>query len=386
MSILLDILCYLAAIIFSVITLRALLSLPWAQRLPTMAAMAAKTTTAQLPKVSVIFAARDEAERVETTVRSLLAQTGVDLEIIPVDDRSRDETGPILKKLSAEDARVRPKRVDSLPNGWLGKCHACHLGASSATGEWILFTDADCWLKPDTLARALSVAISEGVQHVTLSPGVAAKSIPAEAWHLAFLISVVDWFARTNKDHPRGYIGAGAFNLVHAETYRKFRGHEPLRLTVLDDVKLGKLVRRSGGRTRAFIGGDDVECHWGVTVRQMVKIMEKNYFAALEYRAAAGLFLGPVVITLWCASLIGPFTGTFAGAAAGIGLFSSIVPAIILARRLRWKLRGAFFTPFIFAALFYSTFKSTVVTLRQGGIQWRDTFYPLDMLRAGNLY
>ena len=106
-------------------------------------------------RCSVIVAARDEEARLEDTVRHLLAQRGVAVEVIVVDDRSQDRTGDILRRLASEDARVQPRRVDVLPDGWLGKCHACHLGASAATGEWILFTDADCWLKPDVIARAL---------------------------------------------------------------------------------------------------------------------------------------------------------------------------------------------------------------------------------------
>jgi hypothetical protein len=84
----------------------------------------------------------------------------------------------------------------------------------------------------------------------------------------------------------------GAFNFVRLAAYRECGGYEALRLTVLDDVKLGLLLRRAGKRTRAFIGGDDVECHWGATAPDMVKVMEKNYFAALEYRTGLALGLG----------------------------------------------------------------------------------------------
>lgn len=77
------------------------------------------------------------------------------MEPIVVDDRSTDRTGEILEQLANEDARLRDLRMDTLPEGWLGKCHACHVGASAARGEWLLFTDADCWSKPDVVLRAL---------------------------------------------------------------------------------------------------------------------------------------------------------------------------------------------------------------------------------------
>ena len=88
---------------------------------------------------------------------------------------------------------------------------------------------------------------------------------------------------------------------------------------------------------------------------------------------------------LWGAALVGPFTRSPAGIAASLGLLSLILPAGILARRLGWSINAAALTPFIFPALFYAIFNSTVVTLRQGGVRWRETFYPLDTLRAGTV-
>src|SRR6185436_11101474 len=158
------------------------------------------------------------------------------------------------------------------------------VGASVATGDWILFTDADCWLKPDVIARALHVAERDGADHVTLVSGLAAGSVGLKASHLMFLISLANWFSGVNRDRPKSFLGIGAFNLVRAAAYRQCGGYEALRLTVLDDVKLGLLLRRAGKRTRAFIGGDDVECHWGTTAWGTVKIMEKNYFATVDYR------------------------------------------------------------------------------------------------------
>ena len=94
-------------------------SLKWAQRLPPFPTE--RNGDQPIPRCSVVLAARDEGARVEQTIRCLLAQEGVELEIIPVDDRSRDNTSQILKDLSAEDPRVKPKRVDVLPENWLGK-------------------------------------------------------------------------------------------------------------------------------------------------------------------------------------------------------------------------------------------------------------------------
>ena len=108
------------------------------------------------PRVSVVVAARDEERRIERSIGRLLGQEGVELELIVVDDRSTDATTTILRRLEAENPLLRVLRVDTLPDGWLGKPHACHVGAGRSRGEWILFTDADVSLtSEDLLARCV---------------------------------------------------------------------------------------------------------------------------------------------------------------------------------------------------------------------------------------
>jgi glycosyltransferase involved in cell wall biosynthesis len=344
------------------------------------------TASAKEPvRCSVIVAARDEGARIEQTMRRLLAQRGVEAEFIIVDDRSADQTSEILSRLAKEDARIQVRRVDVLPEGWLGKCHACHLGASMATGDWILFTDADCWLKPDVIARALRVAERDQADHITMAPGTVIESPGARAWHLLFLTSLLSWFSGVNRDRLRSFLGIGAFNLVRTAAYRQCGGYEALRLTVVDDIKLGLLLRRAGKRTRGFLGVDDVECHWGTTVRSMVKIMEKNYFAALDYRLGVALAGSVFVILVFIILLTGLTTGTVAGLAAGLSPLSMILPAGLLARRLGWSWPCAVGVPFMLPVFLFTLWNSAFVTLRQGGIRWRETFYPLKTLRAGNV-
>jgi cellulose synthase/poly-beta-1,6-N-acetylglucosamine synthase-like glycosyltransferase len=356
----------------------------WVRRLPTLDILA-PTLTGRVKKCSVVVAARDEKARIEQTIRHLLAQRGVDLQIIVVDDRSADGTTEILQRLTTEDARVQVKRVSALPDGWLGKCHACHVGASAATGDWILFADADCWLKPDVIARALRVAERDEAHHITLVSGLAGGNAGLRASHLMFLISLASWISGVNRDRARSFMGIGAFNLVRADAYRQCGGYETLRLTVVDDMKLGLLLRRAGKRTRAFIGSGDVECHWGATAWGMVKIMEKNYFAALDYRL--GLVLGGCAFVMLVSSLliVGLLSGTVAGLAAAVSPLLLILPAGILARRLGWPCRVAVFVPFMFPLFLYAILNSAFVTLRQGGVRWRDTFYALETLRQANV-
>ena len=117
--------------LFLAMSLAALIHLRWARRLPALRDLPTDPD-AKSVRCSVILAARNEQERIESTIRLILAQSGVQVEVIVVDDRSTDRTSQILECLAQEDARVRVIRVERLPDGWLGKCHACHAAASSA--------------------------------------------------------------------------------------------------------------------------------------------------------------------------------------------------------------------------------------------------------------
>lgn len=375
------------AVLWLTISVSTLFHLRWARRLPLLEAQAELPHPGGGKKVacSIVIAARDEEARISATVRHLLDQRGAAIEIIVVDDRSSDRTGEILRRLAMEDARVRTLRVETLPERWLGKCHACHLGAEAATGDWILFTDADCWMRADVIARAFQAARRTAADHVTLTPGVTPETLGGRAWHVMFLLSAISWISRVNRARPNAHLGIGAFNLMRTPAYRACGGYEALRLTVVDDVKLGLLLQRTGFRTQAFIGGDDVNCHWGTTVPGMIRIMEKNYFAILDYRLAPALVIGIAVPAIWAATLLAPFTTTTAGLAAGAALLSMIIPASVVVRRLGWPWTCAAAAPFMFPVLCYAVIRSAIMTLRQGGIRWRGTFYPLQMLREGTV-
>jgi hypothetical protein len=211
------------------------------------------------------------------------------------------------------------------------------------------------------------------------------KSPAGRAWIVLFLITISRWFSGVNRDRPTSHIGSGAFNMVRAGAYRQCGGYETLRLTVLDDVKLGLLLARAGKRTRAFLGVNSVECRWGTTVWSMAKLAEKNSFATLDFRL--GLVLAATVAALLFSTIFvfGLMSGTAAGVAAALSPLTLILPASILAPRVGWSWPCAVFVPFIMPVALYALLNSTWVTLRQGGVRWRDTFYSLRTLRAGTV-
>ena len=114
-------------------------------------------------------------------------------------------------------------------------------------------------------------------------------------------------------------------------------------------------------------------------------IMEKNYFATLEYRVPLALGLCAFLTLLICVPVLGLVSRTPAGLAAALAPLGFILPAAIVARRIGWPWRAGLGAPFVVPVFICALLNSTFVTLRQGGIRWRETFYALEGLRAGGV-
>ena len=348
---------------------------------PSLPSADALTPPGPAPRVTVIVAARNEGARIEGTVRQLLAQQGVELQLVVVDDRSSDATPEILGRLAAGEPRLEVVRVEQLAEGWLGKPHACDLGARRARGDWLLFTDADAWIGSDVLARTVRTAEREDCEHLCLLPGESRTTLAARAALLDFSLGMLFFASRANRDRPGSFIGVGAFNLVRAEAYREIGGHAAQPLEVLDDLVLGLRLRRAGFRSRAYGAARDVEVEWAATAPGLIRALEKNSFALLGFRfpLAIAAVLVPTLVLI--ASVLGAWSGRPAGFAATFGMFSIILPCLALARRSGWgvlpALLAPLFLPFLIAALAGSTFSAW----RRGGVVWRGTFYSLEFLR-----
>jgi len=375
---LLDALFGTAGAIWALATLTLLRNVAAVPRLPSL-----PTIRGEVPRVTAVVPARDEAERIGETVGRLLGSRDVDLDVVVVDDRSSDATGAIVAQLAQRDARVRLVRVDVLPVGWLGKPHACQRGGEIARAEWILFTDGDVHLASDVIARAIAAARREQAQHVVLAPGVETATLPARAGLAAFSLGLIGPMARANRDERFGWIGIGAFNLVEADAWRAIGGHARIKYEVVDDMKLGLLLRRGGFRTRAFLASRDLTAAWGRSVREILRLLEKNQFAFFGYRTLATVVFVVVAAALWIAGPLGFARGGAIGWFAGGAWLSSAMPAAWLAVRSGERWTFALLTPLGFPLILATVVRSTWTTLRRGGVRWRGTLYPLAALRAG---
>lgn len=336
------------------------------------------------PRVSIVFAARDEVRAVEGAVRSLLAQDYPALEVVAVDDRSTDGTREVLDRLAGSEPRLRVAHVQELPAGWLGKTHALQRGAESAAGELLLFTDADVVMRADAVSRAVGLLQARGADHVAAGPGLVSPTLPlalvVNFFTMAFLLFQRPW--RAMNPRSADHIGIGAFNLVTRDAYERAGGHARVALRPDDDVKLGKAIKLAGGRQLFASGRGLMTIEWYSTLGDMVRGLRKNSFAGMEYSVAR--FVGAIAALLLVHVL--PFvlvwttegTARAAWAVTCLALMAAYFATAAAAKSRPWL---AILYP-VAALLFCWVFvRNVVLTLREGGIEWRGTRYSLEELR-----
>jgi len=261
-------------------------------------------------KVSVLIPARNEEQNIGKILKQLTEyypsegrEDGIRLEIIVYDDQSTDLTAEIVTGAAASDGRIKLIKGLELPDGWLGKNHACHLLAQEASGEWLLFLDSDVdtgpGLIPDSLAyarrrklRLLSIFPKQLMQ----SPGEW-KVVPLMNWILVSLLPMImiricKWtsFSAAN----------GQFMLFRAEAYKAFNWHEQVKSNPVEDILICRRMKKKKLRVATLLGNADISCR-----------MYSSYGSALNgFTKNTGQFFGNSLVWMIVFALLttlGPF-------------------------------------------------------------------------------
>lgn len=340
------------------------------------------------PRVSIIVPACNEEADIEATLTRLLSLDYDNYEVIAVDDRSIDRTGKIMERVAAgaPGRALRVIRIAELPSGWMGKPHAMWSASNHATGDWLLFTDADVLFKPDVLRRAVAYAEAEAADHLVLFPRMIMKH-PGEKMMIAFFQTLFVFGHRPWKvaDPKTGdHIGVGAFNMIRRRVYEAIGTYQALRFEVLDDMKLGKVVKNAGYAQRNVFGADLISIRWAKGAMGVVDNLTKNFFAIMSFqwpRALASCFaLAFLNLMPFAGVLLAHGWARLGYAAALISMFS-----IYVGMSTKSDIPPYYFVlhPVSTALFVYTMLRSTFLTLRRGGVAWRGTFYPLEELRSG---
>ena len=343
------------------------------------------------PRISVVVPARDEARGIEEAVRSHLAQDYANLEVIVVDDRSSDGTAAILARLAASNPRLVVVSGVEPPAGWLGKPHALHQGATRASGELLLFADADVVYAPTAASAAASLLDRERLDLVAFLPRVEMKGF----WENVLMPYLAGSFYfgpafLFNSDRQRRFAaGGGAGMLVRAAAYRASGGHEALKASVIDDLHLAIRVKRSGGRCRMVRADDHVRLRMYRGFREIFDGFTKNM--AFVFEGWLGAFLAastafsflawtlPAAVLLLAAAGVAFPGRDVTWAAAGVIL--AVAARVALAVHLRYSLWPSLTQPFMAVVWTAITVRSLTWRFLHRELRWRGRSYPA--ARAG---
>ena len=233
------------------------------------------------PRISVIIPARNEAENIGPCLASLRRSSYEQLEIIVVDDRSTDETAALAETVAAEDKRVRVVHGADLPAGWYGKPWACLQGFGAATGEILVFTDADTRHSAELLGHAIGAYLSEPTGLLTVVTGQDCLTFWERVVMPQFWLPLGLRFhpLRVNAARrPRDVIANGQFIMVSREAYQAAGTHEVVRDQVAEDLALAQVFHAKGRRVRMWWGDDLIRTRMYTSLAHLVEGWSKNLF------------------------------------------------------------------------------------------------------------
>ena len=259
------------------------------------------------PRVSVLIPARNEEANIGLCVRSFLVQDYPDLEVVVLNDHSTDRTGAILAEIQAADARLRVLFGQELPQGWLGKHWACHQLGQAATGDLLLFTDADTQHGPRSVRSGVAAQQAEDADLITAIPREEvitwaeklAVPLVMQFGTFAFLPLALSYRLKA----PTLSTAIGQYMLFRKAAYEAIGGYAAVRQAAVDDLTLARRTVAGGRRWRMADATGEVHCRMYQSPRQVFEGFGKNLFAGFDYRILpcmiAWLWLSIVFVQPW---------------------------------------------------------------------------------------
>lgn len=344
---------------------------------------------ADVPRVSVIVPARNEAHNIERCVQSLCATTYPNVEFIVVDDHSSDETGALAWRAFGNDARARVTVPPALPDGWFGKQWACAHGASLATGDLYLFTDADTSHAPDLLPRAVAALRAREADLLSVNgrqeTGTFWEKVVQPAIFVMFFAILGGAETMSRSRNPRRKIANGQCLLVRRAAYDALDGHAAVRAYSAEDAMLAMRWTEAGRRVHMVVGLDQLSTRMYTSFGELVAGWEKNLWSAGRHLLADNALvrglarismpLGPLIGVIPLASLLLGATGIVSPWWMEFGALAYAFSAIVLAivyRGVRAAPGYALLHPLGAAVIAYITVRAV---LRGDTTQWKGRVY-----------
>ncbi len=251
------------------------------------------TPVGDLPSLTVVIPARNEAADIGETVTRFCTQDYPGIKVVVVDDGSTDDTPDILRELAERFDNLAVVEGTNPPEGWLGKPHAQHLGLQRASGDLILFADADVKYEPGVVKRTVGEVLARDLDMLLVLSRLEGRGLERLVMSNldAFTLYVAPIFlANVPRFRSLGF-GAGSGNLVRREALEAAGGVEAIRSEIIDDVAMGRMVKAYRGRFRFVMALDDVSIRMYDGLRSSMEGFTKNYYALFNHNPLKAVFM-----------------------------------------------------------------------------------------------
>ena len=271
-------------------------------------------------RVSVVVPAHNEARVIGDLVRTILAQRDVDLELVVALDRCTDSTRLEIEQAAKGDPRLTMVEIEDCPDDWAGKCHAAARGAEAATGDWLVFTDADVHFDPEAIRAAVAIADHERVDLLSAFTNLTGRSW----WHAVVqppaAVTLLRMFPpdRVNDEaRPRSFAN-GQFMLFSRESYERVGGHEAVKGAVLEDLAFANAVHEFDGRIRVVRAQEMIVTDMYESLDALLSGWRRIYIESakrnlrrLSHNAILVFGSGLAPLGCWGAMVVGVLANTF---------------------------------------------------------------------------
>ena len=340
--------------------------------------------------VSVLIPARDEESKIFACLNSIIMQTYTNIEVLVLDDHSQDQTSNIVKGFIDDDSRVNLIESQALPKGWVGKHWACHQLSSIASGDLLLFVDADTVLGSQVIENAVAEVEKDRIDLLTLLPNRLRQSFVDK-----LIYPFIDWsilcFLPVKLAHlwknPYLSFTFGQFMLFRKSAYLQIGGYEAIHDNLLDDIELGRRIKRNKLKWRLLDGSKEVVADMYSSSKQTIDGISRSIFPVFAYRISLFVLAWILLLSLCVLPLFTIGVSLFGGVVDPFLLKGSYISVGVItltwffvAHRFRYSVLIVFCYPLVIGVTLFVALRS-VINIYRDDVVWKGRETPRKKLR-----